>query len=439
MVSVHRYAQMSHAHHSAVPGTQTWSLIAWPLVVFFVLLLQSASGTLLEDCAGSGLERYQAIFELCEGCLSRVGVCSPQCCYVESPVGGQITLCVRGGCCVRRVGSAKKGYGILEGLRYESGGQGSGPCETRKIKEDITTCQPCGMAFVDGKKKTCSDGVNVPSRREAFFGSPMCWEPSPEPSEPESQRGIEGDEDDSSLSASEEPDTTGGADERPLRSFPPESIEDADVADSTSRTCFPASATVKTRDGKVMRMDQLETGEFVQVTPFDEYSEVFMFTHKVSNVKSKFIVLTLQGDHTLTLSPGHFVYTYSADVCSPSGADAASTCSAQSNLQLRKRSLQPAQSVVVGDGVMFETGHVLRIQSVATVTDYGLYNPHTLHGDIMVDGVLASTYTTAVAPSVAHAVLAPMRALYQLFGFVCCALERRDPFRVVSWLQPALV
>ena len=41
----------------------------------------------------------------------------------------------------------------------------------------------------------------------------------------------------------------------------------------------------------------------------------------------------------------------------------------------------------------------------------GLYNPHTMTGDIVVDGVLTSTYTDAVAPSLAHALLWPVRML----------------------------
>lgn len=40
----------------------------------------------------------------------------------------------------------------------------------------------------------------------------------------------------------------------------------------------------------------------------------------------------------------------------------------------------------------------------------GLYNPQTKHGSIIVNNILAGTYTTAVAPGLVHAVLAPLRA-----------------------------
>lgn len=44
------------------------------------------------------------------------------------------------------------------------------------------------------------------------------------------------------------------------------------------------------------------------------------------------------------------------------------------------------------------------------------FNPQTLDGDILVDGIVTSTYTTAVAPRVARAVLSPLRLLYTLDG-----------------------
>ena len=44
----------------------------------------------------------------------------------------------------------------------------------------------------------------------------------------------------------------------------------------------------------------------------------------------------------------------------------------------------------------------------------GLYNPQTLSGDIVVNGIKASTYTAAIAPSLAHAALWPVRMMYRL-------------------------
>ena len=51
--------------------------------------------------------------------------------------------------------------------------------------------------------------------------------------------------------------------------------------------------------------------------------------------------------------------------------------------------------------------------AVGSARKDGLYNPHTLQGDIVVNGVLTSTYTSAFSPVLAHLVFAPLRALYR--------------------------
>ena len=61
-----------------------------------------------------------------------------------------------------------------------------------------------------------------------------------------------------------------------------------------------------------------------------------------------------------------------------------------------------------------ENGQQVTVVAVASETATGLYNPHTLNGDIMVNGVKTSTYTAAVAPGLAHAALWPVRMLYSL-------------------------
>ena len=61
-------------------------------------------------------------------------------------------------------------------------------------------------------------------------------------------------------------------------------------------------------------------------------------------------------------------------------------------------------------------GGVGRVTGVDVVERVGLYNPQTVAGDIFVDGVLASTYTTAVEPELAHALLTPLRAAFRAMG-----------------------
>ena len=57
------------------------------------------------------------------------------------------------------------------------------------------------------------------------------------------------------------------------------------------------------------------------------------------------------------------------------------------------------------------------------VTDVGLFNPQTKHGDIVVDGVRVSTYTHAVHRNMAHAMLAPFRLARARLGLSMQLLE----------------
>jgi hypothetical protein len=115
-----------------------------------------------------------------------------------------------------------------------------------------------------------------------------------------------------------------------------------------------------------------------------------MFTHRDADVQYDFKTLHCQSGHALTLTSGHYLYINGA--------------------------LAPAETARVGDMVALGNGAASAILDIADTSSTGLYNPQTLHGDIVVDGVLASTYTTAIAPTVAHAWLLPLRLWHQLFG-----------------------
>ncbi len=48
------------------------------------------------------------------------------------------------------------------------------------------------------------------------------------------------------------------------------------------------------------------------------------------------------------------------------------------------------------------------VQAVGSVVADGLYNPQTAHGNIVVDGVLCSTFTSAIHPLLAKTLLLPL-------------------------------
>lgn len=150
-------------------------------------------------------------------------------------------------------------------------------------------------------------------------------------------------------------------------------------ADSAS--CFSGSSFVQSRRGDV-RMRDLRVGDEVAVGG-GKFLRVFMFTHRVEDGMFLFVELRMLSSR-LSLSAGHFVY-----------ADG---------------QLKAAAEVGVGNRLRLAHDTEELVLSLRWVQQEGLYNPQTAHGDIVVDGVVASTYAKAVPPSAAHALLAPLRA-----------------------------
>eukprot|EP00180_Rhodochaete_pulchella_P001647 Plantae.Rhodophyta-Rhodochaete_pulchella.ctg2484.p1 GENE.Plantae.Rhodophyta-Rhodochaete_pulchella.ctg2484~~Plantae.Rhodophyta-Rhodochaete_pulchella.ctg2484.p1 ORF type:complete len:318 (-),score=31.41 Plantae.Rhodophyta-Rhodochaete_pulchella.ctg2484:139-993(-) len=160
-----------------------------------------------------------------------------------------------------------------------------------------------------------------------------------------------------------------------------------------SSSCFPFYARVILAGGQTKSMEELSVGDEVVVGGDGSTSPVHFFGHKDLSSRTRFVQLD-HGEGSLVLSPGHFVYVDGA--------------------------LKRATDVKVGDTleVFGFDGNVTtsKVHGVDVVYGSGLYNPHTLSGDLIVDGVKTSCYTSAVHPRLAHYLLAPLRAAY-LMGF----------------------
>lgn len=154
-------------------------------------------------------------------------------------------------------------------------------------------------------------------------------------------------------------------------------------------TCFPSFATVTLSSGRIKRIDELSVGEFVYIGRGIS-SRVIDFSHYDHATVAVFLRFSTDSGRTLTVTPSHFVYT--------------------------DKKLIPAGKIVVGDRLLISDGKASRVLKISTVQARGLFNPHTLHGDVVVDGFIVSTYTLAAVPRLAHSLLAPIRFLHQL-GF----------------------
>lgn len=159
------------------------------------------------------------------------------------------------------------------------------------------------------------------------------------------------------------------------------------AAPSSSSTCFPANAELQLKDGSAIRMDTLQVGHKVRVS-HKEHSEVFMFSTKYTDAQATFVHLHTATAGSIQLTEGHYLYV--------------------------NGKVAQASTVKVGDLLETATGASATVTGITTVQATGLYNPHTMQGDIIVNGFRTTTYTEAIHPTLAHAMLAPIRALYAM-------------------------
>jgi hypothetical protein len=177
---------------------------------------------------------------------------------------------------------------------------------------------------------------------------------------------------------------------------PEESPEESSEAskDATPDTtdegnaCFPASAIVHLEDGTDVAMQKLMAGASVKVgSGLMPSSKVFLFSHKIRSGMRDFIRINSAAGHAITLTANHYIYS--------------------------KGKLVAASAIKKGD-VLYTLDGQSAVSSVESVREMGLFAPVTMHGDLVVNRVLVSSYTRAVHPRLAHALLAPARAFVHL-------------------------
>lgn len=156
------------------------------------------------------------------------------------------------------------------------------------------------------------------------------------------------------------------------------------------RMCFPGEATVTLACGRRVAMKDLRVGDWVKDGSGGS-SAVYMFSHRDAEMLAEFVEVGIGAGRTMTASDGHYI---------------------QTGHELRMVGL-----VGEGDRVLTEGGDA-RVVGTRRVLRRGVYNPQTMSGMIVVDGVVASVYTSAVEVTVAHALLAPVRWVFMRAGNV---------------------
>ncbi|KAI8462767.1 MAG: hint module-domain-containing protein [Monoraphidium minutum] len=175
-------------------------------------------------------------------------------------------------------------------------------------------------------------------------------------------------------------------------------------------------------------MDELRVGDRVLAAGTGgalEYQDVYFFGHRDAAAAAAFVRLELSSGDALELTPDHFVPVLPAAASDSDDGAAAALAGAR---------MTYARDVAAGDVMLVVAlaGGGLARASVVRASEVmraGLFNPYTLGGSIVVDGVLASAHSgwlvdgAAAALGASHrlpaffqALLAPLRGLYHAAG-----------------------
>jgi hypothetical protein len=190
--------------------------------------------------------------------------------------------------------------------------------------------------------------------------------------------------------------------------------------------CFPADAQVALEGGGAKAMAELAIGDRVLAADAAGrlfFDDVAFFGHREPAASAPFVAVTTESGAVLRLSPGHFLPAVADAACAAAGAGADLWAA---------RELLPARAVTTAHRVWVAGvgGKALRLEKVARVAlaeHAGLFNPYTLSGSIVVDGVAASCHSSWIMdaafaalgvsiPAGYQALFAPLRALYRAVG-----------------------
>ena len=155
--------------------------------------------------------------------------------------------------------------------------------------------------------------------------------------------------------------------------------------------CFPGSAVVEVKGRGETKMRDLKIGDKIK-TSRGQFSDVILFTHKGEKHVGMFIQIKMENGKIVKATRGHYLYVNGR--------------------------LAPAHSVKAGDTLRGWSDEIdggkLLVRQVRRVREEGLHNPQTIDGDILVNGVSFSTFTTAIHPWMARNLMKPVSMLYQL-------------------------
>ena len=128
------------------------------------------------------------------------------------------------------------------------------------------------------------------------------------------------------------------------------------------------------------------------------FERVFMFSHS-SEERMTHVTLTTQGNFSLSMTVGHYIWVTKARDSCPSIVRAG-------DVHVEDAAWIYSSATIVAD----------KIVAIAMEEKTGLYNPHTPSGSIVVNGVAALTFTETIPSSrLWHAIITmPARILFDI-------------------------
>lgn len=150
----------------------------------------------------------------------------------------------------------------------------------------------------------------------------------------------------------------------------------APVDDDDDDICFSGHSEVQVEGKGIVRMDALKIGNAV-LTADGSYSKVYSFGHKALSSKTMYLQVfagSMEKGHPLEISAEHLIYIH--------------------DTAKKAWVLVPAEDLRVGDTLLAKDGIPSKVLSIRKVERQGAYSPLIESGNLLVNGVLASSYVS---------------------------------------------
>jgi len=172
-----------------------------------------------------------------------------------------------------------------------------------------------------------------------------------------------------------------------------------DYSKVVPKGCFPGSATVQLQDGSSKLISDLRIGDRIRTK--HGHSTYYLTSHQDPAALTEMVSIVTESGHSVTATPDHYI-------------------------PLHHGGNKPMGKVISGDLILVQNGDRVEVSAVKATSvsvEKGLYNPISLSGDMIVQGVVVSCWSEwflegflsgAIIPSVYQAITFPIRLLYHV-------------------------